>query len=108
MLKYWPNKGVVMIKATKEMFKRKLEDLTGGPHRKEDKQPHGWGKADDKGASHSYARGGAWTGDSRASPAKPGNEPWTDWGTKDQGSDQKPKQATARYDNQGRLQPAWS
>eukprot|EP00972_Heterocapsa_arctica_P065016 9596745-Heterocapsa_arctica.AAC.1 len=28
MLKYWPNKGVVMIKATKEMFKRKLEDLT--------------------------------------------------------------------------------
>eukprot|EP00972_Heterocapsa_arctica_P073383 10838009-Heterocapsa_arctica.AAC.1 len=107
MLKYWPNKGVVMIKATKEMYKRKLEDLTGGSHRPEDKQPSSWGKADDKGGSLSYTRGGAWTGDSRTSPARTGNDAWTDW-AKDQGSEQKPKQATARYDKQGKLQPAWS
>eukprot|EP00972_Heterocapsa_arctica_P074354 10973364-Heterocapsa_arctica.AAC.1 len=93
MLKYWPNKGVVMIKATKEN-KRKLEDLTGGSYRPEDKQPSSWGKAEDKGASRSYARGGAWTGDSRTSPAKTDGDAWTDW-AKGQGNEQKPKQATA-------------
>eukprot|EP00972_Heterocapsa_arctica_P015307 2255245-Heterocapsa_arctica.AAC.1 len=69
MLKYWPNKGVVMIKATKEN-KRKLEELTPGTHRPEDRPPYGWGKADGKGGGRGYPKGGAWTGDYRASPSK--------------------------------------
>eukprot|EP00972_Heterocapsa_arctica_P087322 12877585-Heterocapsa_arctica.AAC.1 len=68
MLKYWPNKGIVMVKATKN--KRKLDDMTGGPQRMEDKQPGAWGKAGDKGGGRGYATGAVWTGDHRAAPTR--------------------------------------
>eukprot|EP00972_Heterocapsa_arctica_P087551 12910095-Heterocapsa_arctica.AAC.1 len=72
-LKYWPNKGVVMIKAPKELYKRKWNELDFWP---EDKKPQGWGKAAEKGGSHNYASGSAWSGDTRGSPARPAKDTW--------------------------------
>eukprot|EP00972_Heterocapsa_arctica_P045830 6764604-Heterocapsa_arctica.AAC.1 len=46
MVKYWPNKGMVMVKATKN--KRKSDEITEGPQKQEE-QPPGWGKGGDKG-----------------------------------------------------------
>eukprot|EP00972_Heterocapsa_arctica_P028763 4231767-Heterocapsa_arctica.AAC.1 len=105
MLKYWPNKGLVMIRALKDA-KRSLEDPSSGQHRPEAKKAYSWEGPDYKGEGKKFTRGGAWTGDSRASPSKSVSSGWQDWG-QDQGNVQKPKQG-ATYDSQGRLQPLWS
>eukprot|EP00972_Heterocapsa_arctica_P113602 16437969-Heterocapsa_arctica.AAC.1 len=104
MLKYWPNKGLVMIKATKEN-KRKSEEISPGTYRPEDKPPASWGKPEGKGAGRGHAKG-AWNGDYRTKTGKAGFDAWQDWST-DKDIDQKPKQ-TATYDSQGRLQQTWT
>eukprot|EP00972_Heterocapsa_arctica_P014701 2164699-Heterocapsa_arctica.AAC.1 len=69
-----------MIKAPKELYKRKWYELD---YRQEGKKSQGWGKATEKGGSHNYASGAAWSGDTRGSPARPDRDTWKGWRDKE-------------------------
>eukprot|EP00972_Heterocapsa_arctica_P114001 16440208-Heterocapsa_arctica.AAC.1 len=101
MLNYWPNKGVVLVKASKEDKKRRWNELDN--RNPEDNKLQGWGKGAEKGANNSYGSGAGWGGDSRGSPARPTRGAWIGWKDLNQQSENKGKPTTAAYDKEGKL-----
>eukprot|EP00972_Heterocapsa_arctica_P069789 10310186-Heterocapsa_arctica.AAC.1 len=70
MLKYWPNRGVVLVKTTEEAPKRKWNEMDNR-YPEKDKKPQGWGKGAEQGGNNSYENASGWRGDTWGSPAKP-------------------------------------